>query len=690
MIPTDSLACAVAAGLALIPWNDHQPLCGYSQLIDPDPEYKYNFNNFKKQFEFATRVAAMCGKISGNIEAIDIDVDHNPRVLQELDQVLKKESLDFLFKKLVVTRTKSGGVHLIYRVDNPSPPEVLAYTPKDGKRLTLIERKGEGSMIFIPPTPGYKVIQNNLFDPPLITPDEQKAIINVCRQINFIPDRKTYGDSTFQDSKADTYRKIINNIITQLDQRSIDITFHYEDWIKLGLGIANSFGEEGREYFHKISCHYPDYKYELTDHKYNDFLKTRKRNAKASVLSLFAIAKSYDIKITEKDITSLPLDVDFSPVESWIIKQRLVFNEITSRIETDAGTILDDYHLNSLWLNCRKQTGLKVGKGLFEANLFNYDNLISYNPLHSYFTYLSSIPRQAGVVDLFLSHLDIHKPEMMLYIKKWLVSVVASVYGHTSELILVLTGPQHNGKTEFFIRLLPKRIRNYFATDKLDQGKDSDILMTQKLIILDDEFSGKSKKDSRHLKALASKQSFSIRLPYAKIPRDLNRLAVLCGTSNHTDVINDNTGNRRIIPISLRQRNYSISDNIDREKLWAGLLDLYLQGEDQYRLTAQEVAELKQASTDYTSVNVERELIEKYYSVVEPNDQYSFFTTTEICSFLRDKHPGITIWPAKVGQELHELGFLKAQERLNGNPSPVKGWRVHKKGTTNTIPADIF
>ncbi len=99
--------------------------------------------------------------------------------------------------------------------------------------------------------------------------------------------------------------------------------------------------------------------------------------------------------------------------------------------------------------------------------------------------------------------------------------------------MLVLCGPrQGTGKTEFFRRILPPELIRYYAESKLDAGKDDEILMTQKLLIMDDEMGGKNKKEDKRLKELISKQTFSLREPYGRHNVELNRISVLCGTTN--------------------------------------------------------------------------------------------------------------------------------------------------------------
>ena len=68
-----------------------------------------------------------------------------------------------------------------------------------------------------------------------------------------------------------------------------------------------------------------------------------------------------------------------------------------------------------------------------------------------------------------------------------MLGIIASMHGTYPLLILVLTGTQRIGKTKFFRNLLPDELMEFYAESKLDEGKDSEILMTKKLTILDDE-----------------------------------------------------------------------------------------------------------------------------------------------------------------------------------------------------------
>src|SRR5690606_8300242 len=68
-----------------------------------------------------------------------------------------------------------------------------------------------------------------------------------------------------------------------------------------------------------------------------------------------------------------------------------------------------------------------------------------------------------------INSIESDTPHYDVWITKWLVSLIASVNGTYSPLLLVLCGErQGTGKTEWFRRLLPKKLRPLFGESKMD------------------------------------------------------------------------------------------------------------------------------------------------------------------------------------------------------------------------------
>jgi len=85
----------------------------------------------------------------------------------------------------------------------------------------------------------------------------------------------------------------IELIIQMISKRKIDITKDYNDWKDIAAALANYFGEDGREYFHQISCFYPKYNKREADEKFESCAKL----TQITIATFFHIAKKYDLYI---------------------------------------------------------------------------------------------------------------------------------------------------------------------------------------------------------------------------------------------------------------------------------------------------------------------------------------------------------------------------------------------------------
>jgi predicted P-loop ATPase len=249
------------------------------------------------------------------------------------------------------------------------------------------------------------------------------------------------------------------------------------------------------------------------------------------------------------------------------------------------------------------------------------------------------------------------------------------MHGIHSVTILVLCGGQGIGKTNFFRKLLPEPLHKYYAESKLDLGKDDLILMCNKLIICDDEFGGKSKKEESLLKELSSKQVFSVRPPYQKRNIDMQRYAVLCGTSNDSQLLNDLTGNRRIIPIDITAINWDLYNEVDKDMLFAELYNEYVLCGKEWQLNKEEISILNDFTYANKSVCVEEELLLQYFK--EPNAKYSeWLTNTQILNII-SQDTTLRLTPKKLGQVLSNYGYVKEHKVINGKTSGC--WFVAKR-----------
>lgn len=527
----------------------------------------------------------------------------------------------------------------------------------------------------------------------------------------------------------------IDHVFSQISSRRLDLTDDYHDWFRIGCAISSHYGEAGRDKFHMVSSMSSKYDSKACDDLYDILLKRGNRGVEIGTFLWLAKMAGIDISsprtqtITQitaarkqmigksggykdaraakesakkylkdqqgiegedvdriiDEVIKMPGQVDGSTekddiiprLRAWLTTKDIKYNEVTGQNEIN-GEPQTDRIANSLYIEGVTVVGKKATKDLIFSMLLS-NEIQSYHPLKSYFQDVEYL-RPKGVIDKFLDCIKTPDTEYRdLYMRKWLLSVVASAHGTYSLMIMVFTGGQRAGKTEFFRSLLPEKLKPYYAESQLDEGKDSEILMTQKLIIVDDEFSGKSKRDYKKLKDMSSKQYFNIRKPYGKFNEDMKRYAVLAGNSNEDEIINDPTGNRRIIPMPIIDIDHDALEEIDRNELWAELYREWQEIGDGWMLTKDEVDNLNEKTEGNKQVSMEEELIQKHFEPVDESDIYAeYFTATDIKVHIENANPTVRIKLWQVGVSMKALGYTKTRKRLSGSANASNVYVVKK------------
>lgn len=518
----------------------------------------------------------------------------------------------------------------------------------------------------------------------------------------------------------------IGKIVNQAMQRGCDITDgSYFEWMRLAASLV-TLGEQGRPYFHILSQYSPKYNHSQCDRMFSNM--QRSGNGSITIGTFYYFAKragletntEKQVKIIEtcrevKQITKLTVDnaikrlqdkhiictdedeavnnedielvktvyestdiaevIGIQEIENHILENyEFRRNEITNQIEWKNGGCLEDTDFAEIYIETKKQYP-KINKNDIVDII--HAKAQTYNPLKDFIeknrelitngTTKGLIEKLAITIcsdsginnDVFDVEYEYH------YIKKWMVGMIASIYGHTSPLLLALVGSQNTGKTFWFRHLLPDVLKKYMAQIKLSIEKDAEIAMTKYLMILDDELAGKTKMEEKHLKELTSKSMFTFRPPYGRVSIQRPRLAVLCGTSNEEQILSDPTGNRRIIPIHVISINHELYNSIDKTALFMEAVRLYESGE-KWELSNEEIQRLEKNTVNYVAENYERELIEQYFEMpTEYNISFAkFFTTTNIKDFIETKiKDKLNI--RKVGMELRIMKFERTAKKIN-------------------------
>jgi predicted P-loop ATPase len=499
---------------------------------------------------------------------------------------------------------------------------------------------------------------------------------------------------------------------------------NYEDYIRLAFALTQEFNESGRNYFHSLCQASPKYSHRQAEKDFN--IALQRSGTGVSIASIYYIFKQAGISTTSertekiKSIVKLSdnpkealemLNIPLADAEAFIPKSENIkekneidniieliklnnvkFNEITRNFEFN-GEEMTDRILANFYTKVWQKIDDSISKDKVFTLIQNKDNSISYNPIKDWFernlhlqtnNEFNKLKKCFEIEQLIYENDGVYVFDDYLdtYLKKWLLGLIGSAYGTYSLMILVITGEQGIKKTEFYRNLLPKDLRKFYAESNLDEGKDSEILMTKKLLIVDDEFGGKSKKDATKLKRMSSQQTFSIRMPYGRVSEDLMRLAVLGGTSNDAEVINDPTGNRRIIPINLISFDFEAYMLIDKDKLFIELYNEWKADKEAWFLTKREIEYLNKANEKNIEVMSEVELINRHIQ----NDPLSKMTNTDIVLELQKLHPTFKTNTKRMGQALKKCGYI--QQVMKVGTKVIRAYEIKVRESVTNYNVD--
>ena len=512
------------------------------------------------------------------------------------------------------------------------------------------------------------------------------------------------------------FDEVINKMVSQ----NISCVEDYRDWISIGFGLADHFGEAGRNYFHSLSSCSSKYESSMCDKQFTHCLRQPQSTGKITIATIYYFAKQAGINIygektkriaaatsTGKaaglDAKTIAKNLEkfegikdaenviqqafaannsFTQGESIVENVRMWLrhnyeikrNIITRKLEVNTNE-LEEVDINTMFLDA-KIIFEELDKSLFTTILFSR-NSQDYNPVKELIesiewdkenridTLGAAINSNTGTIEW--------RSKMA---RKWYIGIISSIYGVVNELNFILVGGKNTGKTQFFKRLLPSELSNYFASSQLNRGKDDEILMCEKLLILNDEYGGKNRMDERNEKRLMSSDYFSLRVPYGKGNETIRRIATLCGTCNEFDVLDDPTGNRRIIVMQAAGKfDFKLYNSIDKYQLLAQALELFKAGE-RPELDEDDIKELEDLTDgSHSKVSFEGELIQKYFYSVDANetDCFSFMTTSEV-KLVLESNTKSQLNLNKIGGQLMKIGYERVKER------GVYGYYIRAKG----------
>ena len=507
-----------------------------------------------------------------------------------------------------------------------------------------------------------------------------------------------------------------DRIIRELIDGSHNITEDYNDWVRVGMALKHEYGDSGLPMWIGLSQLSSKYKAGQCERKWPTFstdgrvtfstiawmaagcgieIKDQrteelerfvshngaKRDEKASVTAR-VLGISEPTNEEWQAIERMPQDTeDEAPAKVskvvaakiWMEKNLNLWRcELTGRVY-NGNRELNDSIVNTIWLQLAK-----AGIDITVANCWAICTEEGTPIRNEIREWLEQV-RTPGTDEIkkLVESIEFKHPEISRQLCfTWLLSTLQTLFAKPLPYMMVFTGRQNSGKTEFFRRLLPDDLSHWMAESTLDQGKDSEKLMCEHWLILNDEYKGSTLQDVAKLKDMLSKNTFTLRLPYGRGNQQFRRISSLCGTSNENSLIYDHTGNRRIFPLEVVSINFAQLNSVDRCRMWGQLYNAWIGNEFTIELDAGMIQQLNELSDEYTEFSILYHVLDENYTASERH----WTSMSNIHAFCSDYLKKDRITTNSIGREATRLGWVKGRKRINGKL--IQGYHVERANLT--------
>lgn len=527
---------------SFIPVGDHKrPVIPWAQYQKkPAPR-----DLWSDHLEKGGRVALICGKVSGDVEVLDIDLKHDRS--GTLYERLKEETPKAILDKVFIQKTISGGYHWIYSSVSLERNQVLA---QNKEKEALLETRGEG---------GYIVVYDNkLIDAEIkeLSPDERDTLFSICRRFNVVvtAERTRKKDDCFDDfnERGQSIKELIEAEGWQFNSLANDGSELYTRPGKSTKdGVSASFNE-GLNLFHVWTS---STEFEA-NRAYNPaqvftYLKAGGDYSQASKLLR---ANGYGTK-KKKGGGDKNNALTINDAEDWL-KNRydIRHNEIKDLIEIrdkDRGEqqfkqVNYDSIYRELQRNDFKVTKTDVVSTLKDTEYFTKP----FNPIKDFFENLEPWDGVDRLDDLFRNYVEVdgNQEHFITMVKKWFARSVKCAltprYVNKQALVFV-SQEQSLGKTTF-LRWLFKALElsDYYTENPNPDDKDGELALSENMYINFDELATLSRQDINRLKSFITKDALNLRKAYAidKVRRE--RVSSFIGSTNRNDFLLDANNSR--------------------------------------------------------------------------------------------------------------------------------------------------
>ena len=474
---------------------------------------------------------------------------------------------------------------------------------------------------------------------------------------------------------------------------SVNLAHSYDEYLRFAF-VCSTFGEVGRQWFHKICAFDAKYNASQADVQFDNCQKTSRHEITLGTLVHMAEQQGIDVAVPQeaKPKRGRPRKTDaereeerknqFEQVSQFLVSNyQFRYNILSERIEEKPGEEdwrdFDDRELNGI-LTKLHAANIKVSKD----NLSTYVNSgvfsTPYNPVEEYVKSLKPWNRRTDYIRRVFDYLHLEEGSdgEFLYqcFKLYFTCMVAcgAGLGVKNQLMLVLAGEKEGtGKTEFILRLLPPALRRYLASPvQLSTFKDKDesLATANNLLFFLDEIN-LNRQTFNKLKNMVGGAGANItneRAPYGHNAKVRKVHTSFAATTNHIDFLPEDLGDRRFLVLPVVG-----SDNYDDMPIDKAFAQAYYLATHPRRFSTRiepkMMARLKEINWKYVAEDICMAIIPTVLRKPDVGEQQQAVTTGVIIGWMASR-TGMNreYTPQKVNAAMKKLQF-KPKKTNKGN-----------------------
>ena len=573
-------------GLSIIPVSSNKtPFQAWAQFqtkIAPISEW---FTHYKNQ----GTVGIITGRISGNLEIIDVDVKNDPNETI-WDEFIKLIPPD-LYDRLIVQTTPHKGYHIIYACPDviiEGNQKLALHTDK----TVIIETRGEGGY-FCTSKVNNRVLQgvfdllNMDVEIPVITPLERDFLLETARSLTRHFPSITDKDTTKND-KPFTYKEPAVNdfndkypIVELFEKHGWSVVNEDDDKIYL-LRPGSTAAHSG--YYYKDSNTFFCFSTSTgfaPEKPYNHFQILQILEGKNDYRATLRLLPEYGFELQNTNERKKKITAE--DIAEFLSGQGVRYDTFIQDL-TIGGKVIDEMAYNTLYIDLKKHFDAEIPRTRYEE-VIKSNYITTINPIHM-FIEANRHRHPSGTFDhwldcLVLKNQSIDKAVVLHFLKKWYVGLIAQAldgeYPNEYFLALISVG-QGIGKTTLLRKhTLPVELHDYIIEHSLNYDDDFKVMMSQSLLIIDDEMDGRNYEQEKSFKSLMSNTPLTTRRKYDRRISTIRRRCSLAGSGNNLMVVKESR-NRRIVPLEIERMYFDKLNQMDYTDLFMEAYHLYTAG----------------------------------------------------------------------------------------------------------------